>query len=378
MNRRLHIKNIESRLEQLGLNQSQLADKVGVSREAVSKWLNAETFPRPRALLNIARTLNLSLETLTVKAEPETEPIVAFRKKAHYKTQDTHIKQAKDMGYLLELLTPYLPFNKFEAPPTLKPSSRSMLMSYDYIQNVTAEIRRELDIRAEEVITPQILIEKFRTLQAVVIPVLWGARDRHENALHIYLPFSMSTWVYLNLDSNIHDFKFWMAHELGHVYIRDLQGDDAEDFADLFAQSLLFPRECAHQAYNQLITLKNIGSRVNKVKQIAKENQISPFTVYCAVNSYAEVYSLRKVKISTIHPATTNFNKDYPTVVQSLVKGDEISVDAYLKIVKEHFKSPFFDMLKSYLLEHKKSAGFVQDVLCIPHIDAAAIYRELT
>ena len=41
--------------------------------------------------------------------------------------------------------------------------------------------------------------------------------------------------VLINLDTHAHDFKFWMAHELGHAKAPDLRGDDAENFADMFA-----------------------------------------------------------------------------------------------------------------------------------------------
>jgi len=42
---------------------------------------------------------------------------------------------------------------------------------------------------------------------------------------------------------NIHDFKFWMAHELGHCLSPSLTGEDAEDFADGFVGALLFPKD---------------------------------------------------------------------------------------------------------------------------------------
>lgn len=57
-----------------------------------------------------------------------------------------------------------------------------------------------------------------------------------------FLPESDTTWVYLNLDTNVHDLKFWMAHELGHCLSPSLTGTEvAEDFADAFAGALLFP-----------------------------------------------------------------------------------------------------------------------------------------
>ena len=83
--------------------------------------------------------------------------------------------------------------------------------------------------------------------------VLWGTKKTHENAIHIYLPDSQTTWVYLNLETNVHDFKFWMAHELGHCLSPSLSGNEAEDFADGFAGLLLFPKVLAESAYHQIL-----------------------------------------------------------------------------------------------------------------------------
>lgn len=65
--------------------------------------------------------------------------------------------------------------------------------------------------------------------------IVYRSREDRIEILHIYLPDSMTTWIYLNLDTDAHDFKFWMAHELGHVFSPDLRGEPAEDFADAFA-----------------------------------------------------------------------------------------------------------------------------------------------
>lgn len=101
----------------------------------------------------------------------------------------------------------------FVVPPVLKEPR----LTYEYVERVAGAIRAEIGLDAPDVLDFEHLIHRFRELQTVLIPVLWGARDRHENALHIHLPESATTWVYLNLDSEVHDFKFWMAHELAHV-----------------------------------------------------------------------------------------------------------------------------------------------------------------
>lgn len=87
------------------------------------------------------------------------------------------------------------------------------------------------------------LIGRFKDLQSVIVPVLWGKQESHHaNALHIYLPQHASTWVYLNLDSNAFDFMFWMAHELAHAYTSAVcSTDEDEDFAVCSRPHCCFP-----------------------------------------------------------------------------------------------------------------------------------------
>jgi hypothetical protein len=117
------------------------------------------------------------------------------------------------MGRRLRHLVPYLPFDRFVRPPTLKQPSTD----YHYLQDLAAQVRREIGVVDGKALDFHHLIKRFQHLQTVLVPVLWGHKEKHENALHIFLPDSTTTWVYLNLDVEVHDFKFWMAHELGHV-----------------------------------------------------------------------------------------------------------------------------------------------------------------
>ena len=257
--RELNIKNITEKLEMMGLTQSKLASELGVSRQIISNWMKREKFPRPEKLLRLAKILKLSFDEIVVRIVTEEEPRIAFRKKGRHKISKDYIESAKYMGSLLEKLVPYLPFDRFSRPPSLiNPNQR-----YEYIHQVTKEIRKEIGATGASEIPFQSLISFFNQYRAVIIPVFWGAKEQHENALHIYLPTTMTTWIYLNLDSRIHDFKFWMAHELGHVKSPDLKGDDAEDFADDFAGALLVDQETAENEYIQMHQLHTI--RLNRL-----------------------------------------------------------------------------------------------------------------
>ncbi len=376
MENKLNIKNIDLRVQELGLNQTALAKKMQVSREAVSKWLRNEKYPRPDKLLKLARLLNLSFSELVCKVSTSNEPIIAFRKKGAHKITSDYIDQAKDMGLILQELVPYLPFDDLSQPAILKSPSTD----YEYVQKVANRVRKTIGVQEGEEIRFDHLIGFFNELQAVVIPVLWGNKENHENALHIYLPESMTTWIYLNLDCRIHDFKFWMAHELGHIHAPMLQGETGEDFADAFAGALLIPHDLAEREYEELCKLGDIWSQIKSIKSLAEELVVSPLTVYFQINKYADHCGASKIDLessSAIYPATTNFNKQFQKVSEGLFGTKSPSPSRYVASAKEYFCSPFFDILGKYLIEHHKSASFIQSLLNIPLLDAQNVYKEL-
>ena len=374
--RELNIKKITEKLDSMGLNQSQLASELGLSRQIISNWMKKEKFPRPEKLLRLAKILKLSFDEIVVKISTEEEPIIAFRKKGSHKISKDYIESAKYMGSLLEKLVPYLPFDHFSRPPSLIDPNQE----YEYIHQVTTEIRKEIGATGTSEIPFQNLISFFNQHHAVIIPVFWGNRDQHENALHIYLPKTMTTWIYLNLDSRIHDFKFWMAHELGHVKAPDLIGDEAEDFAEGFAGALLIDKETAENEYIQMRRLRTIPKQINRLKEIAAKLVVSPLTVYYEINKYASHINEPGIDLQTnkeSYRATTVFNRHYPTVSKYLFENKKPTAAEYMSCSKKVFQSPFFDALIPFLKDNKKSAGFIQSLLNLPLADAQYLCEEL-
>jgi len=376
MENKLNVENVNQKAQELGLNQTALAREMQVSKEAVSKWLRNEKFPRPDKLLKLARVLNLSFAELVSKIPTGNEPVIAFRKKGAHKITSEYINHAQDMGRILTELVTYLPFDELSQPAVLKSPSAD----YAYLHKVTKRIRKEIAVQEGDEIHFDSLINFFNNLQAVIIPVLWGNKDKHENALHIYLPESMTTWIYLNLDCRVHDFKFWMAHELGHIHAPKLQGEEGEDFAEAFAGALLIPQELAACEYEALQKLTNAWSQINHIKSLAERLVVSPLTVYYEINNYAVNSGKTKIDLEThkeIYQATSNFNKQFKPVSECLFGTKSPSPSRYIASAKEQFGSPFFDILKKYLLENRKSASFIQSILNIPLLDAQNVYEEL-
>lgn len=60
-----------------GLTQEQLAEKLFVSRTAISKWENGRGFPNLDSLKNIARLYSISIDELLTIAEKENKSNIA-------------------------------------------------------------------------------------------------------------------------------------------------------------------------------------------------------------------------------------------------------------------------------------------------------------
>ena len=379
MQKILNVNKAQHAMDTAGLTQSAVATALGVSREAVSQWLRAQSFPRPNKLLQLGKLLNLSFDELVLVEDPQA-PKVAFRKMKGTKTKEHHVEKAQEIGRYLRHLVPYLPFDTLKMPPVLK----APRCDYAYIQQVTTKVRSELGLDAQDTVDFMHLIRNFATLQAVVVPVLWGAKQRHENAVHIYLPDSQTTWVYLNLDTHTHDFKFWMAHELGHCLSPSLAGEEAEDFADAFAGSLLFSNELVEKAYEQVSQQGAPAARIKAILAIADAHVISPFTVSQRLNQYATQIGKPEIALGQGFPgAVINFNKGHKTLSQVVFQSCALDASGrpsardYIERSQHLFETPFFELLQHYLKLHDKGPGFLEVVLDMPPLDARSLHAEL-
>jgi transcriptional regulator with XRE-family HTH domain len=376
MIRSLNLRAFGEGLARAGLNQSQLAQRLGVSREAVSKWGKGESVPQPDKLLRLGTGLGLRFEELCVLPVPEAVPIVSFRRKAARKTRDEHVDKARETGELLKRLVPYLPEPRLTQAPVLKEPRRD----YGYVQTVAADVRREMRLERKTVTDFKDLIEKFNRLHAVLVPALWGGQQNHGNALNIHLPDSGTTWVFLNLDSNGVDFKFWMAHELGHALAPTLAGEEAEDFADAFAQALLFPAEQADGLRTTLASLPGVGARVNRIREEARQHLISPLTIRRAIEGYEDAKGMERLDLGQEAPfmgAVRNFGKDFQTISEALFGKGVPEPKAYAASARKTFKSPFFEALAGYCKAEPDAEHFVHQTLGLPLADSKALCEAL-
>jgi len=371
MEKLINSDSVKSALTSIGWSQKQLADEIGVTPQAVTNWLKGADFPRPDKLLKLATTLSLGFESLVL--QPSKQPIVAFRKKGGSITTEHHLQNAASMGSLLQPLVSYLPESK-----ALRTQIQAPSLDYDKLQAATSDVREKIGIGAHAVLGYQQLINEFSENGAVIIPVMWGNKQNHGNALHILLPEENVTFIYLNLDTHLEDFKFWMAHELAHVYTPDLAGkDEGEDFADAFAGALLFPKDIASTAYAECANAKNKSTQITILRKFAHEYEISLFSVFCEVSNYANAAKLPPLLVSNtdIH-AVRNMTRG-PLVSQALFNPGNPNPAAYIGASHSAFQSSFFNSLKLMIKALGTGSGYIQQLLDISLKDAIAIHHEL-
>jgi transcriptional regulator with XRE-family HTH domain len=372
MQKAINTDAVRTALAQHGFTQQQLAIRIGVSSQAVTNWLKGKDFPRPPALLKLATILKLGFDQL-VKTPDEGRPVVAFRKKGNAKTTAAHVAKADGIGMLLKPLVPYLP--QVQALRTLITSPST---DYPKLEVAVAQTRTRLGIGERAVLEYKHLISEFKNSGAVLVPVLWGAKQRHENALHIRLPKEDVTFIFLNLDTHLEDFKFWMAHELAHVYTPDLAGtNDGEDFADAFAGALLFPKACAEPVYHEAIQAGNADNVIRMLLTNAHEHMISLNTVYQQIRNFAKTSGLPALDVEekTIH-AVRNSNQG-PLVSEALFDPMPPEPKRYIASCEHTFQSDFFTALKRIIHENGTGPSYVQQVLDTSVQDAFAIHEEL-
>ena len=373
MHKVIHSEKVKVALQARGWSQKQLATELAVTPQSVTNWLKGDDFPRPEKLLKLATTLKLSFSDL-VKVPDQVQPVIAFRKKGAAITTDAHINKAMAMGALLRLVVEHL--TEMRALRVQLPSPTTQ---YEALQATATEIRNHIGLGTQAVLSYEHLIKEFNMNGAVIVPVMWGEMQNHKNALHILLPQEKVTFIFLNLDTRLEDFKFWMAHELAHVYTPELAGQDVgEDFADALAGALLFPRAVAEHAYGKAAAHQSAQSQIKELLQFSKEHSISLFSVFCEVRRYTEALSLPPLKCQEqdIHAVRNHIRGKL--VSESLFNPAPPEPKAYIAAAQNIFNSEFFVALQKMIKSRGVGPSYLQQVMDIPMKDAILLHGELS
>lgn len=354
----LNTKVIKTAMRNLGLTGQDLAEKCDVSKEAVSNWLSGESIPRPSKLTLLASSLNLEIDDLLqAEEEQDPEPVIAYRMRNNRPVSGVAKEAGDEVGLHLRQLLPFTGGSTLFTPRHLE----SPTLDADYIAKAASATRESLGLSPLEAVTHTHLISLFHTFGAILVPVFWGGnKDGHENAMSVYLPESKASFVLFNLGCRLDDFSYWLAHEFGHcLTLHTLRGDAGEEFAERFAQQLLFPDALAVHALKEIRASEN---PVAAAHQIAGTYSVSVVAVVKAVDRVAVAAGQTPTNIAT-GPFYGKWKRDGLTALtaaQELFGTQTPSPTEYIIKSEEVFRTPIFRaMAKLQHAEGGRNPSFI-------------------
>jgi len=365
---------IKAEMAKLGLNLTDVGNACGVSKEAVSNWLSGESIPRPARLRLLAQRLNLPITRL-LAGPTNPEPVVAFRTRERKPVTGAAEDAGIEVGRHLRQLLPFTGIKPLFSPRNLKSPS----VDEAFVRDAAAAVRNEMGVAVTEALTESHLMNRLHEFGALLVPVFWGGdREGHENALSVYLPDSTSSWVVFNLGCRQDDFKYWLAHELGHcLTLHQLRNDDGETFSERFAQHLLFPDELAGQC---LAKMRDATERLAIAAWYAGQHGISIVTVVRAVQRVAASRNEPFEKLDTdAFFAEWKANRDQvPTMAEVYFGTARPAVLEYVVRAEEVFRTPVFRALAEFQrAEGGRSPAFVAAALNVGLPEANELSRVL-
>ena len=374
MKRSLDTKKLAAAMDVRGLSASALAKETGHSKEAVSNWCRGESQPRPAAMLKIALALSINIDDL-LGGEPPGLPKVSFRKKARRKIDDHYRRDFARSARHLERLVPYLPEKM-----CLSDIIRSPQVDYEHIQTEALRFRERLGIDCKEhEVSLRKLLSYIQNSGAIIIPVPWGDKSHPVNGAHVHLPESKTDWLYLNIDTPVVDAKFWLLHEIAHMLTPSLESDGADEYADAFAQAVLWPKDAARRLHAYLASLAGDGLRIVHLKKLGRMLTVSPYTLYRAINDYAQVNGKAEICLKdSIGGAFTNVVKETPILSELVFSSKHPEPADYVHQSRSGFNTSFFESLAAYIQNTGKSSSLLCRILGLSTIDAMEIYGALT
>ena len=374
----LNVTAIKATMSELGLSGAALAEACQVSKEAASNWLSGESFPRPSKLARIAEVLRLSVEQIIAPEEADQpEPVYAFRTKANRAVSGHAAAAAAQMGRHLQQLMPYIDQRSEFAPPQV----RDPLIDRAHVRKVAERIRADIGLEPTAPITLDHILGLFHSFEAILVPVLWGLnKEKHENALSVYLPESKASFVAFNLGCKEDDFLYWLAHEYGHcLSLHTLQGDAGEEYAEMFAPALVFPDAAASRCLHLIRAEGTRSKGLERARELAEEYGISIVTILKGADAVAEMAGEKPTGLLTgpFWAAWNHGRASVPSVASRLFGTDAPSPEKYLQVADARFGTPVFRALAAFQREEGRNPSVVSKTLMVPLGDAIGLSYAL-
>jgi Zn-dependent peptidase ImmA (M78 family) len=302
-----------------------------------------------------------------------TPPVFAYRTKLNKPVTGPLREAAEEQARHLEQLLPFVDAS-FEFEP---PLMRSPSIEEERIRHAANAVRTSLHLSNRDVLSNDHLETLFRTFGANLIPVLWGLnKEKHENALTVYLPKSKTSWVVFNLGCKQDDYKYWLAHEYGHcLTLHGLSEEDGEVFAEKFAQHLVFPDEVAHECLEKIRCIHADG--LNTIKAYASDYGVSVITVLRAVDRLSEQLFGQKTGLANggaFYGKWKATRTTVPSMAQVIFGSDTPSQQDYVEKSEALYKTTIFGAIQNFqAAEGGRNPAFIANARNIGLGDAVSL-----
>lgn len=275
-------------------SQQKLADAIGVSKQMISKYENSVSVPSSGVIINMAKSLGLSLDYFFTPSAVELG-VVNFRKKSKLsvKRLDAIKEEVKlKLGNYLEVENILKIDNVFDISiqkRKLNPSSG--------MEEVVSLIRKDWQIGFDPVhnITQLLEDQKIKVIEIA----------EEENLFDGMAALIDDKYAVIVINENfpIERKRFTLLHELGHLILTlpNVDSNEEEKYCNRFASEFLFPKSDV---------IKEFGTKRNS---ISVEELIETQKKY-GISIQAIIYRLLDSNIISKHQHTSfykqiNFNK---------------------------------------------------------------------
>jgi transcriptional regulator with XRE-family HTH domain len=263
---------LKNSMQQLGLNQSDLAVECGVTREAVSQWMLGKAIPRPTKLKLLLGLLGVAVDDLLLVRARPLGIAVSSEMQAVPLTDDEQTA-LQETGSRLRELEPYMHTSALFEPVALI----APCLDEDYLRAAVAHVKQSINVGPESTLSTSDLVVLTRNAGTLLLPTPWmGNRPGQRHILKIESEYKNALWLVFGGSTRQIDFDATLTHALGVQYVRNsLKGADAEEFARKFAQVLGTPGVYRHanpdRMYEQVFGISTDLSPSDFVTQCEKQ-----------------------------------------------------------------------------------------------------------
>jgi Zn-dependent peptidase ImmA (M78 family) len=253
-----------------GFSQQELADRIGVSKQMISKYEKGESVPTSTNLLKLGKSLQVKMDYFFMPSKIEFG-VLNFRKKSSFSA-----KKQDSLEQLIKLkLENYLDIESLLHIDSSFNNSigKKKVDSIEEIEQLVLALRNEWEIGLDPVHNIIQLLED----QEIKVVELFDVDDSFDGlATLVNHQFPV---IVVNGNFPVERKRFTLLHELGHLLLNlsNMSVKEEEFYCNLFASEFLFPKK---------LVIKEFGYKrdlilLNEFIEVQKKYGISiPAIVY--------------------------------------------------------------------------------------------------